>query len=270
MATKIGEATTKIKVDQVPVAVTINNRDLLAVTITNNREHQTNNSKVEAVVNNQGPQQVRLTKIKGDLILINRALQAATINNQEVHHPISKVLPATTNNQELINKREEAVPSSQVAQAPVVIRTKVDLINKALAAATINNQDHQTNKLLEVVSNLELHHLAKKALVTTISSQEELALGLVNKEPPVLAIIKISSLGLLLINKVLAQTIINKLVDKALQVPINNRLLQAPTIKASLLQTPVLTSPDQVLTNNKVEATNHHLESNTKLNLVKY
>lgn len=252
MATKIGEATTKIKVDQVPVAVTINNRDLLAVTITNNREHQTNNSKVEAVVNNLGPQQVRLTKIKGDLILINRAL------------------PATTNNQELINKREEAVPSSQVAQAPVVIRTKVDLINKALAAATINNQDHQTNKLLEVVSNLELHHLAKKALVTTISSQEELALGLVNKEHPVLAIIKISSLGLLLINKVLAQTIINKLVDKALQVPINNRLLQAPTIKASLLQAPVLTSPDQVLTNNKVEATNHHLESNTKLNLVKY
>lgn len=246
MGTKTGEVTTKTRGDPVPVAVTINNQ-----------EHQTNNNKVEAVANNQGLQQVKPTKIKGDLILINKALQAATINNQKILHPISRVPTATISNQELINKLEKAVASSQVAQALVVIRTKEHLINKALPAAT-------TNKLVEVVSNQELHHQANKALVTTISS-------LVNKDHPVAAIIKISSPGLLQINKTLAPTITNRLVAKALPVLINNKLLQVPTIKVSLLQLlPVLTSQDQVQTNNKVEETKHHLENNTKLNLVKY
>lgn len=253
MGTKTGEVTTKTRGDPVPVAVTINNQ-----------EHQTNNNKVEAVANNQGLQQVKPTKIKGDLILINKALQAATINNQKVLHPISRVPTATISNQELINKLEKAVANSQVAQALVVIRTKEHPINKALPAAT-------TNKLVEVVSNQEHHHQVNKALVTTISSQVEVILCLVNKDHPVAAIIKISSPGLLQINKTLAPTITNRLVAKALPVLINNKLLQVPTIKVSLLQLlPVLTSPDQVQTNNKVEETKHHLENSTKLNLVKY
>lgn len=233
MGTKTGEVTTKIKGDPVPVAVTINNQ-----------EHQTNSNKVEAVANNQGLQQVKPIKIKGDLILINKALQAATISNQE-----------------LINKLEKAVASSQVVQPLVVIRTKEHPINKALPAAT-------TNKLVEVVSNQERHHQANKVLVITISSQAEVTQ--VNKDHPVAAIIKISSPGLLQINKTLAPTITNKLVAKALPVLINNKL-QVPTIKVSLLQLlPVLTSLDQVQTNNKVEETKLHLENSTKLNLVKY